>query len=243
MKEKNIKFHKFMKNQTGGSGKKLKIRYNDNKYVYEEIMDDNHYILYSHDDFDCVTVIIEKEDRQAEIHGISNYKSCIKEINNNVGSTLLKITIKMLQKYKDKLDINKIIITDNSIKKCNNKNIKLSVMLTLLTGDTWYGKYGFLPIDETLIPYYENNKKIMDTITLNDIDLIKYLKMSNLDEAIIESSKKFIKEHSSLLVKDYLSKFLKEYDKTCNYFYEFYFRLFNDLGLYDFHRRTFQLIL
>ena len=67
--------------------------------------------------------------------------------------------------------------------------------------------------------------------------------MSNLDESIIESSKKFIKEHFSLLVKDYLSKFLKEYDKTCNYFYEFYFRLFNDLGLYDFHRRTFQLVL
>ena len=53
-------------------------------------------------------------------------------------------------------------------------------MITLLTGDTWYGKYGFLPIDEALIPYYENNKKIMNTITINDIDLIKYLKMSDL---------------------------------------------------------------
>jgi hypothetical protein len=83
----------------------------------------------------------------------------------------------------------------------------------------------------------------MDTITLKDIDLIKYLKMSDLNKVIIDSSKKFIKEHLSLLVKDYLSKFLKEYDKTCSYFYEFYFTLFNDLELYNFYRRTFQLVL
>ncbi len=120
----------------------------------------------------------------------------------------------MLKKFKDKLNINKISLTDNSIKKYNNKNIKLSTMLTLLTGDTWYGKYGFRPIEEYLIKKYENNKKIMNTITLKDIDLIKYLKMTKLNEKVIEKSKIFIENHQSLLVKDYLIRFIKEYDKT-----------------------------
>lgn len=65
MKDKNIKLHKFMMVLVKN------LKYNDNKYVYEEIINNNHYILYSHDDFDYVTIIIEKEDRQAEIHGIS----------------------------------------------------------------------------------------------------------------------------------------------------------------------------
>lgn len=116
-------------------------------------------------------------------------------------------------------------------------------MLTLLTGDTWYGnhKYGFTPADKKLIKYYANNKKIMNTITLKDINLIKYLLMSKLDEKVIEKSKEFIAKHQLLLVKDYLTKFLKEYDKTCEYFYDFYQELYIDLGLYNFHHRTFDL--
>ena len=34
------------------------------------------------------------ENKIAEIHGIGNYKSCLDDINTNVGSTLLKITLK-----------------------------------------------------------------------------------------------------------------------------------------------------
>ena len=243
IREKNISLNHFMRNQIGGSSKKLKIVYNDNKYVYEEAMDDNFYVLYSFDKLECVSVVIDKENRYAEIHGLGNYKTCIKDVTNNVGSTLLKITIKMLQKYKDKLDIKKILITDNSLKKCNNINIKLSVMLTLLTGDTWYGKYGFRPVDNVTIKYYEKNKMIMNTITLKDIDLIKYLKMTKLDRKIIKNAKKFIEKHQTLLVKDYLSRFLKEYDRTCDYFNDFYFTLFIDLGLYDFFHYTFELVI
>jgi len=232
----------FLTDQIGGR-KKLKVTYNYHKYIFEEAMDKNYYVLYSKDEFECVAVVIDIENKIAEIHGIGNYKSCLDNINTNVGSTLLKITLKMLQKYKDKLDITKILISDNSLKKCNNKNIELPVMLTLLTGDTWYGKYGFKPIEERLKVKYENNKKIMNTIALKDIDLIKYLKMTKLDKRVIEKSKKFIEKHQSLLVKDYLTQFLKKYDKTCEYFYDFYDQLFDDLGLYNFHRQTFELAI
>jgi hypothetical protein len=206
-------------------------------------MDKNYYVLYSKDEYECVAIIIDIENKIAEIHGIGNYTSCLDEVNTNIGSTLLKITLKMIKKYQDKFNINKILLTDNSLKKCNNKNIKLSIMLTLLTGTTWYGKYGFIPNDKILIKYFENNKKIMNTVTLKDIDLVKYLKMSKLNEIFISQTKQFIKKHSSILLKDYLTKFLKDYDNTCEYFYDFYFDLFNDLGLYDFHRQTFELTI
>ena len=242
IRQNKTQLRHFLADQIGG-GKKLKVIYNDREYVFNEAMDKNYYILYSKDEFECVAIIIDLENKIAEIHGIGNYTSCLDDINTNIGSTLLKITLKMIKKYKDKLDIKKILITDNSLKKCNNKSIKLSLMLTLLTGDTWYGKYGFKPVDDTLIKYYDNNKKIMNTITLKDIDLIKYLKMSKLDQNIIEKSKKFIEKHQSFLVKDYLTQFLKEYDKTCKYFYDFYEQLFIDLALYNFNRNTFELVI
>jgi len=88
-------------------------------------------------------------------------------------------------------------------------------MLTLVSGYTWYGKYGFRPVDVETIKYYNKNK------------------MTKLNEKVIENAKKFIEKQQTLLVKDYLSKFIEEYDKTCNYF--------NDLGLYDFYRHTFEL--
>jgi hypothetical protein len=263
IRQNKTQLRHFLADQIGG-GKKLKVIYNNREYVFDEAMDKNYYILYSKDEFECVAIIIDLENKIAEIHGIGNYTSCLDDINTNIGSTLLKITLKMIKKYKDKLDIKKILITDNSLKKCNYKNIELAPMLTLLTGDTWYGnikyncprnknhtdfclygniKYGFKPADYTLIKYYENNKKIMNTFTLKDINLIKYLEMSKLDKKIIEKSKEFIEKHQSLLVKDYLSKFLKEYDKTCEYFCDFYEQLYIDLGLYNFHHRTFELVI
>jgi len=133
-----------------GGGEDLTINYKDNEYTYTQIMDEDYYILYSEDEFDCVSIVIDKENQVGEIHGIGNFKSCLIDSNTKVGSTLLKITIKMLKKYKNKFGINKIILTDNSIKKCeSNKEdtgpsdpagltpVKLSHMLILLTGDTW----------------------------------------------------------------------------------------------------------
>lgn len=226
-----------------GDNTKLKLTYNDAEYIYEESMNKNYYILYSKDEIDCIVVVIDKDKKIAEINSIGSYTSCLDDVNINVHSTLLKITFNMLKKYKDKFNINKILLTDNSLKKCHNKNIILSIMLILLTGDTWYGKYGFRPSTQRLIKKYENNKKIMNTITLKDVDLIKYLLMTKLDEKVIESSKKFIEKHSSMLLKDYLSKFIKEYDNTCIYFYDFYEELFDDLRLYNFYKNTFELTI
>ncbi len=45
-----------------GGGEDLTITYKDNKYKYSQINDEDYYILYSKDEFDCVSVIIDKEN-------------------------------------------------------------------------------------------------------------------------------------------------------------------------------------
>jgi len=232
-----------------GGGEDLLITYKDNEYKYTQIMDEDYYILYSHDDFDCVSIVIDTELKVGEIHGIGNFESCLINSNTKVGSTLLKITIKMLKKYKDILGINKIILTDNSIKKCesNNSDIKLSHMLILLNGDTWYGKYGFRPInsktydyDEILNENYNNNKLIINKITIKEANIMKYIKMTE-SQSVIKAVHKILKINENMLLKDFLSNFLQQYDSTCHHFFKFYDRLYNDLKLEKFYKLLFGL--
>jgi hypothetical protein len=45
-----------------------------------------------------------------------------------------------------------------------------------------------------------------------------------------------------MLLKFFLSFFLKDYDKSCKYFFIFYEILYRDIGLYSFHQNTFGFI-
>ena len=96
----------------GGSNRILSIDYNNEIYKFEESeIDENYFILWSQEKnpFECVSVIISIKDKYAELHGIGNYEKCIADTNANVGSTLLKITLKMLKKYKNKFNIDTIV--------------------------------------------------------------------------------------------------------------------------------------
>ncbi len=247
---------KSLHNMIGG-GKKLKVEYNDFIYNYEQsqIHNDN-YVLYSLDDKEneCVSIFISSNDNIAEIHGIGNYNNCLSssklyDTNTSVGSQLLKITLKMLNKYANKLNINKIILRDNSVKNCGTNKIKLTKMMILLTGHTWYGKYGFRPrddssykIDKYKNKHYENNIKIMNSLTISDIDLVKYIKMTKKD-ILVKQTTDAIEKNPHMLLKDFISIFLQKYDKTCKYFIMFYEELYNDIGLTNFQGSSFILII
>jgi len=147
----------------------------------------------------------------------------------------------MLKKYKDLLRINKIVLTDNSVKKCeaNSEDIKLSHMLILLTGDTWYGKYGFRPINvntykhnEILNENYNNNKLIMNKITIKEVNIMKYINMTK-DKNVINTVEKILDKNGNML--------LKNYDITYQYFSLFYERLYNDVKLEKFYKLFFGL--
>jgi hypothetical protein len=222
-----------MTNQTD---EKFEIKYKI--YIYEEAMDNKYHVLYIINEVECISIIIDKKNHIAEVQCIGTGQTCMNENEVNIK---LKITLNMLLEYKETLNINKIILSDNTFKKCNNKKIMLSTMSTLLTGDTWYGKYGFRPNEDFYITVYEKNKKIMNAIRLKDIDLIKYFKMSKINEHSINKIKEFIKENQLMLLKDYLRIFIKEYDRIYEYFYDFYLTLYDDLKLYDFDHKIFEL--
>ena len=81
--------------------------------------------------------------------------------------------------------------------------------------------------------------KIIDITTAN---ILKYVKLTN-NTYIIKVTKKILNEEPKMLLKDFLSIFLNKYDITCEYFDIFYEELYNDIGLYDFYKNSFVLLL
>lgn len=231
-------FVKATKNQIGGSSTKYIIKYKSDEYIFEKHNYEDLYILSSFDkDEDCVVVSIDKTIGIANINKLNaNVSNCTKS-KHRVGTKLLKITLKFLEKYKNNLGITVITLYDTSYKQCYKKELELIYLSVLTSGDTWYGKYGFRPvtvinnskiiINNQLNEIYENNKNIMSKLTVSNIDLIKYFIGTKLENTI----KKVVLTFPNMLIKDVVFKLLTEFDKTCEIFSEIYIKLFNDCGL------------
>src|SRR3972149_7399937 len=106
---------------------------------------------------DCANIVVDKNSETANITNISFYPECFLDENfvvplqdkNISGTVLLKFIVGFLKKNKDSFGITKIQLSDNSLKPCNScpYNVRLTIMHTLLYGDTWYGGHGFRPCD------------------------------------------------------------------------------------------------
>jgi hypothetical protein len=265
IKHKYKSFTNFIKdsnliNQIGGN--KLKVDYslsrgvythlcykiddNENTYIFEKDDYSDLYILSSFDKYTkhCIVVSVDKTNRIANINELNGTTdNCLKSTNiKNSGSHLLKITLKMIEKYKDKLNINVITLFDTSFKFCGKHSLDLIYLSVLTSGETWYGKYGFRPVIEIsnnngnninikinnqLNNIYEKNKKIMDQLTITDINFIKYFIGTKLENTI----KKVIQEFPKMLIKDVVKRLLSQWDKTCDIFANIYINLFHDCGL------------
>jgi hypothetical protein len=208
----------------------------------------------------CIVITIEKKPKEEKkkdikkeenenicyIQSIAYNKNCMPRLEmNNKGSTLLKIALKLIRLLKDRYKIKTIELTDNSKKTCKGKEIKLSTMLTLLTGTTWYGKYGFYPKDKEYKSYFDENKKIIAKTMLSDIPQLKELIIkahkkseTKLDlDSILISYKIALNKKASL--QSFLNWFLKEYDNRCEIFFYFYNKLYRELKLTDMYGETF----
>ena len=239
-----------IKKLIGGEYKKeFTIEYKGHNYIFKRFHDDeNKLVLYSYNEKsqDCVTLVIEKDKKSIILSSFGKTYGCFQE-ESNIGSNLLKLTLKMIEKYKDYFKINKIILTDNSIFKCStNESLDMAIMKTLLTGDTWYGGYGFRPYDRqtyTIDKYeykkYNKNKDIMNTLLLKDVNIKKYLlkvnkKFSNeFTKDIINHIIQIESKNHNKLLKDFLLEFTNKnsFDLSCKYFNIFYKKLFDDIGL------------
>lgn len=233
-KYKNVMSYINTINQTGGT---LKILYNNEIFKWHEI-EENIWVLYDKDNNDCVSISIDNESKEAYINNINaNTVKCGETILNNQGSHLFKITLQFIKENKTKFNINKIKLKDNAMKKCqNNQRINLRIFLTLLTGNTWYGKYGFRPDDLNDKKLYKYNKEIMNTTKLNDIDfnkiLEKLLKYKNKKLITNEQYNYFIKVYNKIkdinpLVKELLFIIFRKdkYEFMCSVFNLIYNKL------------------
>ena len=74
----------------------------------------------------------------------------------------------------------------------------------------------------------------MEHIKISNIHkiLVSYFKkLDNFSKDQYSIINKLIKEKPDMLVKDFLKKFLKNYDSTCIYFEQFYKDLYYKIGL------------
>lgn len=243
----------------GGGKKHFTVEYKDHIYTFERLIDDkNKYILYSYDNTNsnCVILVVNKKEKIINISSLGSLEKCYCD-EIDIGSNLLQITLKMIKKYKEYFDINKIILKDNSTYQCikglikddtrkyNGPTLNLGKMLTLLTGNTWYGNKGFRPytpeyiLDSFRNKSYQENLNKMNTIKLKEVDFKKYLLLiakkypKKFTDIEINKLLKLIEENKEILLKNFLNKFHSKdnFNSTCRYLYEYYEVLFKDLNL------------
>lgn len=235
-------------NQYGGGDKDTYITYKNEKFLFSRVDDDGYlfYALYEvGGNRECIMIVVEKDINNCSIAGLLYDDKCFadKKIEKGEkwsGSDLLKIAFKLIEKIKDRYKIKTITLTDNAQKFCRKgKQIDLGLMLTLISGDTWYGKYGFRPKDKNLHKAYEKNKEIMKNTKTSDVPYFKemlekslkkyYKNDKKLQEEILGKYNEYCDENKKL--KNFLSLLLNYYDATCEMFYEFYIDLASKLGI------------
>lgn len=222
-----------------GGNKIYSINYKNHDYKFDYIENDNMIVLTSWDNpnNECVGIHIDKTNSIANINSINaNMPSCVHSITR-VGTILLKITMKMLEKYKNKLGIKVITLSDKSYLNCNGKTIELSYLSVLATGQTWYGKYGFRPIKyennsqvvshEYLLQVYNTNIKIMDEITISQVNWNQYIE----NQKVIKAIREIILVKPSMLVREFIKNILLDWNKNCDLISKTYIKLFNNIGL------------
>lgn len=108
------------------------IEYKNENIKFNKIIDEDRIIIYlstiKNNNDNCIMIIVDKVENIAYIEGVTNNKdnNCFSTPELNNGKDIMMITIKMLQKYQDKLNIKTINLKDNSFIQCDDK-IKISL--------------------------------------------------------------------------------------------------------------------
>jgi len=209
-------------------------------FVYERDNGIDFYMLYDeNDDKRCVMIIIDGKKHVAIIENLNgDYSSCPN------GSKLMMATMTFLKHNKNKLDINKVVLSDTSLKNCFGYTIRFGDMYLLLNGKTWYMSFGFLPYDsasddkdrESLSIAVKNNVILNKTLVKDVINLKKYVSEFAPKDFDIKKIDEMKNEKLSL----YLKWMLQDYDKgTCKLFYNIYRKIMIDLNIQSLYKQSF----
>lgn len=220
----NIDYRKMI--QQGGSS--ITMEYKDEIFTFDISEDNDFFFLRTHDGKnDSITFAIDKKSKTVNINNINadNIQPCFQKITNKKGTYLLKIGIKFAKKLKNEkiIDVNRITLTDHSIKYCSeqkNKRVIFSDLRQIISGDTFYGKHGFIPVHKRNIENYNKNKTILMKLILKDINFEKYLIEFNKKNDISENSLnlfiKFIKDNETMKLGHFFEILSESFETNCN---------------------------
>jgi hypothetical protein len=170
--------------QKGGNNEKIiKISYDKSiELDFKKITKDNDeieiYLTNDIGDQTCISVQINKKLGVGTVHGISKETpGCFNHadfILKHPGSFYMEMILKLLKKYKDKFNINRLTLIDNAVINCdNNGKFNLSQYLLLVKGSTYYEKFGFKITDENKRKIVKDSKNIINQLKIKDIDFEK----------------------------------------------------------------------
>ena len=224
---------------------------------------------------ECATIVIDKDTKTAILHNMSLFEDCSQKITRSVdglmksikpqsglaqggiadGSKLLRFTLNLLLRYKEKYGFDKILLKDNSFLYCQScsKTVKLASLKMIMEGTTWYSKYGFKPYDpltnqpsKSLLKAIKMNDKILQVLETKDINILKITKNMikkeknfNFD---IDEIKRLIKEDP--LFRNFMIRLTKEFEKYCClivYIMNIIYEMPGKIKLLDFFGKVFYL--
>lgn len=242
--------------------KKATVKYKHNGKLYTFEMNELHeddrrtFSVESSNGNTCILFFIAKDTKYAYIDNISYYTECAKEGLKypGGGTVLLNFIMTYLKTNKQRLKITRIVLRDTSMKLCpGDEKIDLSIMYSLMYGDTWYGSYGFRPYnpikeipDIYLTKKYEKNQKIMNNAKVSSIPNLKRYILNSYDQTKpddvdIKKIMKGIDTVKNEALTEFIRCFLSRYDIYCGMFEKIYIQIANDLKLYNFHGLSFYL--
>lgn len=227
-------------------------------FITDEIQDDIvHIVVEADDSNECATIFIDKGI--AILHNMSYFENCAKEglRRPGGGNKLLRFTLNLIIKYKNKYGIKRILLTDKSYIQCQGKSetIKLAQLRQITHDSPWYSAYGFKPYDS----FKQKPSKSLDKAILKNNEILKSLKTTdiNIGEIIGKAIRKEkIKDYNANeltrlvekypLMRGFILRLVQEYDKYCYILIHLLKVMYapeSKLGLTDFYGKSFYLNL
>jgi len=257
------KLNRVYNNQYGGDIKEklYDFDYNGKKLIFKVAVNNQPdvYIIsvVSTDELDCIIVVIEKSGNIAILENLVYYKSCAKNglMQPGGGNALLQFIYFFLKAHKKVFNINKLVLSDRSMKYCKNsdKKVILSRLKMVTDGKTWYHKNGYIPYNQRLniasdkgLEKMKENRTILKKLEFKHID-IKYvielsLKNKDITNNNIDEFNKIMKKHKNYICPT-VYDLSKDLDKWCGFINNILDEIFapkppKKAVLFDFYQKT-----
>lgn len=245
--------------QIGGS-KKIKYKYNNYNFTIFQSEEPDRISFSIHNKNNeespevCVLLFIPKKDKYVYLETISYYQNCstVEMPKSKGGSLLLKTVLSFIDEIKPKYDLQYIQLRDTSTFTCHKDNKKTPIcnLYMLTIGETWYGKYGFIPFDPIIkqpnidiLVDYKTNQKLVKLVKVKYTQLKKYLKMASTKPHLKKYNEKIINDifevYNDRTVQDFFKDFINKYDERCDMFNEIYKQIMNEIGIVDLYNKVY----